>query len=67
MSPMRTAASGVDVAVVAGTAAAIGNGWFGPTAPVLTGTATALVTVAATTGPGLSRTLRTRRSPRCLR
>ncbi|MFK0264830.1 MFS transporter [Streptomyces angustmyceticus] len=49
-------------AVAAGVAAAVGNDWFGPTAPVLTGTAIALVTVVATTLPRLPRTLRTRRS-----
>ncbi|WP_043262934.1 MFS transporter [Streptomyces sp. CT34] len=53
-------------AVAAGLAAAAGNDWFGPPAPLLTGTAIALATVAATTVPGLlprlSRTLRTRRS-----
>ncbi|MGW3012404.1 MFS transporter [Streptomyces sp. NPDC001219] len=54
-------------AVAAGVAAAIGNDWFGPTAPVLTGTAIALVTVLATAVPRLPRTLRTRRSPRCPR
>ncbi|MEU5211777.1 MFS transporter [Streptomyces sp. NPDC020742] len=54
-------------AVAAGLAAAAGNDWFGPTAPVVTGTAIALVTVAAIAVPRLSRTLRTRRSPRCPR
>ncbi|MFF3540256.1 MFS transporter [Streptomyces platensis] len=54
-------------AVAAGVAAAAGNDWFGPTAPVLTGTAIALITVVATAAPRLSRTLRTRRSPRCPR
>ena len=54
-------------AVAAGVAAAAGNDWFGPTAPVLTGTAIALVTVLATALPRLPRTLRTRRSPRCPR
>ncbi|MGW8555335.1 MFS transporter [Streptomyces tubercidicus] len=54
-------------AVAAGVAAAAGNDWFGPTAPVLTGTAIALITVLATAVPHLSRTLRTRRSPRCPR
>ncbi|MFI2264012.1 MFS transporter [Streptomyces tubercidicus] len=54
-------------AVAAGVAAAAGNDWFGPTAPVLTGTAIALITVLATAVPRLSRTLRTRRSPRCPR
>lgn len=54
-------------AVAAGVAAAAGNDWFGPTAPVLTGTAIALITVLATAAPRLSRTLRTRRSPRCPR
>ncbi|MCZ1011142.1 hypothetical protein O1L68_35525 [Streptomyces lydicus] len=49
-------------AVAAGVAAAAGNDWFGPTAPVLTGTAIALVTVVATVLPRLPRTLRTRRS-----
>ncbi|MGH3310745.1 MAG: MFS transporter [Streptomyces sp.] len=46
-------------AVAAGVAAALGNSWFGPTAPVLTGTAVALVTVLAATLPAL-----VRRSPR---
>ncbi|MFE6738180.1 MFS transporter [Streptomyces tubercidicus] len=54
-------------AVAAGVAAAAGNDWFGPTAPVLTGTAIALITVLATAVPRLSRILRTRRSPRCPR
>ncbi|WP_405836473.1 MFS transporter [Streptomyces platensis] len=55
-------------AVAAGVAAAVGNDWFGPAAPVLTGTAIALVTVLATAAPVLlSRLPRTRRSPRCLR
>ncbi len=54
-------------AVAAGVAAAAGNDWFGPTAPVLTGTAIALVTVLATALPRLPRTLRTRRSLRCPR
>lgn len=55
-------------AVAAGVAAAVGNDWFGPTAPVLTGSAIALVTVLATAAPVLlSRLPRTRRSPRCLR
>ncbi|MGW7576052.1 MFS transporter [Streptomyces sp. NPDC054765] len=49
-------------AVAAGVAAAAGNDWFGPTAPILTGTATALVTVVATAAPRLPRTFRTRRS-----
>ncbi|MFD9727899.1 MFS transporter [Streptomyces sp. NPDC059072] len=54
-------------AVVAGLAAAAGNGLYGPTAPVLTGTAVALVTVCATALPALRalpapnlRSLRTR-------
>ncbi|MGA4952888.1 MFS transporter [Streptomyces lydicamycinicus] len=55
-------------AVAAGVAAAAGNDWYGPAAPVLTGTAIALVTVLATAAPVLlSRLPRTRRSPRCLR
>ncbi|MEW9520285.1 MFS transporter [Streptomyces tubercidicus] len=54
-------------AVAAGVAAAAGNAWFGPTAPVLIGTAIALITVLATAAPRLSRTLRTRRSSRCPR
>ncbi|MFF5703642.1 MFS transporter [Streptomyces sp. NPDC012794] len=51
-------------AVVAGLAAAVGNGLYGPSAPVLTGTAVALVTVGATALPALNvrslRSLRTR-------
>lgn len=48
-------------AVAAGVAAAAGNSWFGPTAPVLTGTAAALGTMLAATLPALtSRSLRTR-------
>lgn len=54
-------------AVAAGVAAAAGNNWFGPTAPAVTGTAIALVSVAVTALPRLPRTLRTRRSPRCPR
>ncbi|WP_407554322.1 MFS transporter [Streptomyces sp. Pv4-95] len=55
-------------AVAAGVAAAAGNDWFGPSAPVLTGTAIAVVTVLATTLPALSPRLpRTRWSPRCPR
>ncbi|MFE1774811.1 MFS transporter [Streptomyces sp. NPDC059008] len=59
-------------AVAAGVAAAAGNDWFGPAAPVLTGTAAALAAVLATGAPGLlprllPRTLRTRRSLRCPR
>ncbi|MFF3619898.1 MFS transporter [Streptomyces sp. NPDC002467] len=54
-------------AVVAGLAAAAGNGLYGPTAPVLIGTAVALLTVCATALPALRalpapnlRSLRTR-------
>ncbi|MGP8303431.1 MFS transporter [Streptomyces inhibens] len=55
-------------AVAAGVAAAIGNDWFGPAAPLLIGTAIALVTVLATAAPVLlPRLPRTRWSPRCLR
>ncbi|UKY48732.1 MFS transporter [Streptomyces inhibens] len=55
-------------AVAAGVAAAIGNDWFGPAAPLLIGTAIALVTVLATAAPVLLPHLpRTRWSPRCLR
>ncbi|MGY4972534.1 MFS transporter [Streptomyces nigrescens] len=54
-------------AVAAGVAAAAGNDWFGPTAPVLTGTAIALITMLATAVPRIARTLRTRRSLRCPR
>ncbi|AJT68736.3 hypothetical protein T261_7134 [Streptomyces lydicus] len=55
-------------AVAAGLAAAAGNDWFGPAAPLFTGTAIALVTVFATVFPALlSRLPRTRRSPRCPR
>ncbi|MEV0372134.1 MFS transporter [Streptomyces sp. NPDC050636] len=55
-------------AVAAGLAAAAGNDWFGPAAPVLTGTAIALATVLATTAPVLlARLPRTRWSPRCPR
>lgn len=46
-------------AVAAGLAAAVGNGLFGPPAPLLTGTAIALVALAAATLPALFR-----RSPR---
>ncbi|MFD7256881.1 MFS transporter [Streptomyces sp. NPDC059874] len=49
-------------AVVAGLAAAAGNSLYGPTAPVLTGTAVALVTVFATALPAVKL-----RSPRSLR
>ncbi|MGR4881119.1 MFS transporter [Streptomyces sp. LARHCF249] len=49
-------------AVVAGLAAAAGNSLYGPTAPVLTGTAVALLTVCATAAPTLNL-----RSPRSLR
>ncbi|MEU9146463.1 MFS transporter [Streptomyces sp. NPDC048349] len=53
-------------AVVAGLAAAAGNSLYGPSAPVLTGTAVALLTVCATALPALNlrspRSLRTRRS-----
>ncbi|MGW7461105.1 MFS transporter [Streptomyces sp. NPDC054797] len=55
-------------AVVAGLAAAAGNSLYGPTAPVLTGTAVALVTVCATVLPAAGpRSARTLRSPRSLR
>ncbi|MFF4953055.1 MFS transporter [Streptomyces chattanoogensis] len=55
-------------AVAAGLAAAAGNDWFGPAAPLLTGTAIALITVFATVIPALlARLPRTRRSPRCPR
>ncbi|MFI9048700.1 MFS transporter [Streptomyces sp. NPDC053427] len=55
-------------AVAAGLAAAAGNDVFGPAAPLLIGTAMALVTVLATVTPALlSRLPRTRRSPRCPR
>ncbi|WP_246103404.1 MFS transporter [Streptomyces piniterrae] len=62
-------------AVAAGVAAAAGNDWFGPAAPVLTGTAAALAAVLAVAGPGLlprllprlPRSLRNRRSHRCPR
>ncbi|MCH0564937.1 MULTISPECIES: MFS transporter [unclassified Streptomyces] len=48
-------------AAAAGAAAAAGNSWSGPTAPVLTGTAAALVTVLAITAPALvTPALRTR-------
>ncbi|WP_370410398.1 MFS transporter [Streptomyces fradiae] len=46
-------------AVVAGVAAAVGNSFFGPAAPVLTGTAVALATVVPTVLPLLN-PLRTR-------
>ncbi|MFD7323299.1 MFS transporter [Streptomyces sp. NPDC059875] len=49
-------------AVVAGVAAAAGNSLYGPSAPVLTGTAVALVTVCVTALPALNP-----RSPRSLR
>ncbi|MCJ1681331.1 MFS transporter [Streptomyces sp. APSN-46.1] len=49
-------------AVFAGLAAAAGNSLYGPTAPVLTGTAVAVVTVCATALPALNL-----RSPRSLR
>nr|WP_308380033.1 MFS transporter [Streptomyces sp. ISL-43] len=49
-------------AVVAGLAAAAGNSLYGPTAPVLTGTAVAVVTVCVTALPALNL-----RSPRSLR
>ncbi|MEU9035733.1 MFS transporter [Streptomyces sp. NPDC048352] len=49
-------------AVAAGLAAAVGNSLYGPTAPVLTGTAVALATVCATALPALNL-----RSPRSLR
>ncbi|MEU9116299.1 MFS transporter [Streptomyces sp. NPDC048483] len=56
-------------AVAAGVAAAAGNDWFGPAAPVVTGTAIAVATVLAITAAPvlLPRLLRTRRSSRCLR
>ncbi|MFD5733509.1 MFS transporter [Streptomyces sioyaensis] len=54
-------------AVAAGVAATAGNDWFGPVAPLLTGTAIAVATGLATAAPLLARTLRTRRSPRCPR
>ena len=58
-------------AVAAGLAAAAGNDWFGPAAPVLTGTAAAALTALATALPRLlprlPRLPRTRRSPRCPR
>lgn len=55
-------------AVAAGLAAAAGNDWFGPTAPVLIGTATAVATGLATAAPALlPHLLRTRWSPRCPR
>ncbi|MFD0355679.1 MFS transporter [Streptomyces sp. NPDC127110] len=51
-------------AVVAGLAAAAGNSLYGPSAPVLTGTAVAVATVCATAAPALNlrslRSLRTR-------
>ena len=40
-------------AVAAGLAAAAGNSWFGPTAPLLIGTAVAVITVPATVLPTL--------------
>ncbi|MGW8767991.1 MFS transporter [Streptomyces sp. NPDC055815] len=46
-------------AVAAGIAAAAGNSWFGPAAPVLTGTAVALATIVPTALP-LMNPLRTR-------
>ncbi|MBZ4020608.1 MFS transporter [Streptomyces purpurogeneiscleroticus] len=50
-------------AVAAGLAAALGNGLFGPSAPLLIGTAIAVATVLATTLPALFRRLsHTRRS-----
>lgn len=54
-------------AVAAGVAATAGNDWFGPVAPLLTGTAIAVATGLAIAAPLLARTLRTRRSPRCPR
>ncbi|WP_435244169.1 MFS transporter [Streptomyces sioyaensis] len=54
-------------AVAAGVAATAGNDWFGPVAPLLTGTAIAVATGLATAAPLLARTLRTRRSHRCPR
>lgn len=54
-------------AVAAGLAAAAGNDWFGPTAPLVIGTGIALATVLATVLPSLLpshfRFPRTRRSP----
>jgi predicted MFS family arabinose efflux permease len=51
-------------AVAAGLAAAVGSGWFGPTAPMLTGAGTALATVvtaaAASALPALNHRSRTR-------